>query len=109
MSSELIYLLAFVAFIFAMLAIDLGLFAKPDKPVSLLRAAIMSAVWVTLALLFYLVLVDYGGLLPHINNFAALQQVNTANAHHLPLNPADFPSGLKLYQKNLGIEFITGY
>src|ERR1700744_3142833 len=109
MSSELIYLLAFVVFIFAMLAIDLGLFANPNKPVSLTRAAIMSSVWVTLALLFYLLLIDYGHLLHHVDNFATLQQVNTDNAHQLQLNPGDYAGGLKLYQKNLGIEFITGY
>src|ERR1700749_2694098 len=109
MSSELIYLLAFVVFIFAMLAIDLGLFAKPNKPVSLTRAAIMSAVWITLALLFYLLLVNYGHLLHNINNFAALQQANVDNGHDLQLNPGDFSGSLKLYQKNLGIEFITGY
>ncbi len=109
MSSELIFILAFVVFIFAMLAIDLGLFAKPNKPVSLTRAAIMSAVWIALALLFYLLLVNYGGLLHHIDTFATLKQVNVDNGHDLQLNPGDFTGSLKLYQKNLGIEFITGY
>jgi tellurite resistance protein TerC len=109
MSNELIFILAFVVFIFAMLAIDLGLFANPNKPVSLTRAVIMSAVWITLALLFYLLLVNYGGLLHHVDSFAALQQVNIDNAHGLHLNLADFAGSLKLYQKNLGIEFITGY
>jgi len=109
MSSELIFILAFVVFIFAMLAIDLGLFANPDKPVSLTRAAIMSAVWITLALLFYLLLVNYGHLLHHVDSFAMLQQVNIDNGHQLQLNPGDFAGSLHLYQKNLGIEFITGY
>jgi tellurite resistance protein TerC len=109
MSSELIYLLAFVVFIFAMLAIDLGLFANPNKPVSLTRAAIMSAVWIALALLFYLLLVNYGYLLHHVYNFATLQQVNSENGHNLQFIPTDFAGSLKLYQKNLGIEFITGY
>ncbi len=109
MSSELIFILAFVVFIFAMLAIDLGLFANPNKPVSLMRAAIMSAVWVTFALLFYLFLVNFGHLLHHVDNFATLKQVNTDNGHDLQLNPADFARSLQLYRKDLGIEFITGY
>jgi tellurite resistance protein TerC len=109
MSSELIFILAFVVFIFAMLAIDLGLFARTDKPVSLARAAIMSAVWITLALLFYLLLINYGRLLHHIDSFAALKKVNIDNAHQLDLTPGDYAAGLQLYQKNLGIEFITGY
>lgn len=109
MSNELIFILAFIVFIFAMMAIDLGLFANSNKPVSLTRAAIMSAVWVALALLFYLLLVNYGGWLHHADNFATLQQINADYSHNLQLNSGDFTGSLKLYQKNLGIEFITGY
>ncbi|MDP9046877.1 MAG: TerC family protein, partial [Bacteroidota bacterium] len=63
MNSELIFMSGFIVFILAMLAIDLGLFAKPDKPVSMKRAAIMSAVWVTLSLIFYALIFQYGHLL----------------------------------------------
>jgi tellurite resistance protein TerC len=109
MSSELIFILAFVVFIFAMLAIDLGLFAKPDKPVSLTRAGIMSAVWLGFALLFYALLLNYGHLLHHVNSIATLQQINADNGHQLKINPSDFEGSLHEYRKTLGIEFITGY
>jgi tellurite resistance protein TerC len=42
----------FLVFVFAMLAIDLGVFHKRPHEVSLKEAGIWSAVWVTLALLF---------------------------------------------------------
>lgn len=109
MHSELIVSAGFIVFIILMLVIDLGLFTRTDKPVSLKQAAVMSAVWICLALGFYLLLVNFGGLLHHVSNFAALQQINLENAHHLQLNPADFKGSLQLYQKNLGLEFITGY
>jgi tellurite resistance protein TerC len=109
MNSELIFISGFIVFIVIMLSIDLGLFAKTDKPVSLKQAGIMSAVWVTLALIFYALIFKYGNLLHHIDSFAALQQINIQNFHHLKLNPSDLPGGLQLYRKNLALEFITGY
>jgi tellurite resistance protein TerC len=109
MSSELIFIGGFVVFIFLMMAVDLGLFGKAEKAVSMKQAALMSAVWVSFALIFYFLILNYGHLLHHIDNFAALQEINVRNFHHLKLNPADFEGSLQLYRKNLGLEFITGY
>jgi tellurite resistance protein TerC len=109
MSSELIFITGFIIFIIAMLAIDLGLFGKADKPVSIGRAAVMSAVWITLALGFYTLLYNYGHLLHHIDTFEALKQANAQNQHNLALNPNDFTGGLQLYRKTLALEFISGY
>ena len=109
MSSELIFISAFIVFILIMLSLDLGLFAKTDKAVSLKQAGIMSAVWVTLALIFYGLILQFGHLLHHVDSFAALRQINEKNFHHLKLIPGDLSGGLELYRKNLGLEFITGY
>ncbi|GAC1307453.1 MAG: TerC family protein [Mucilaginibacter sp.] len=109
MDSELIFISGFIVFILLMLAIDLGLFADANKPVSMKRAAIMSAVWITLALGFYALILQYGHLLHHVESYAALQQVNAQNFHHLNLDPHNLPASLSLYRKNLGLEFITGY
>jgi len=109
MSSELIFISAFIVFILIMLSLDLGLFAKTDKAVSLKQAGIMSAVWVTLALIFYGLILQFGHLLHHVDNFAALQEINEKNFHHLKLIPGDLAGSLELYRKNLGLEFITGY
>jgi tellurite resistance protein TerC len=109
MSNELIFILGFVVFIFLMMAADLGLFSKADKPVSLTRAGIMSAVWIALAIAFYALIFKYGHLLHHIDSFAALKEINARHLHHLDLNPNDFAGSLNLYRKNLALEFITGY
>jgi len=109
MTSELTFIIGFIVFIFLMMAIDLGLFGKSDKPVSVKQAGIMSGVWVLLALGFYVLILNYGHLLHHIDNFATLQQINTDHLHRLKLNPADFNGSLALYRKNLALEFITGY
>jgi len=109
MSSELLFILGFLVFIVAMLAIDLGLFGKADKPITIKQAAIMSGVWVSLALICYGLILRYGHLIHHIDNFAALQKINTDHLHNLDLDPNDFKGSLALYRQNLGLEFITGY
>ncbi len=109
MTNELEYIIGFLVFIVMMMAIDLGLFSKSHKPVSLTQPAIMSAVWVALALGFYVLILNFGDKLHGITTFAKLQQINTDNFHQLKLNANDFAGGLELYRKNLGVEFITGY
>ena len=109
MSSDFIFISGFIAFIVAMMAIDLGLFSKSDKPVSMKQAAIMSGVWVSFALIFYGLILHYGHLLHHIDSFSALQQINAKNFHDLKLAPDDFAGDLARYRQNLGLEFITGY
>lgn len=109
MSNELIFISGFILFILAMLAIDLGLFSNPDKPVSIKRAATMSVIWITLALCFYALLSRFGNQLHHIDSFAELEQINISNFHHLILNPLDLSGSLQLYRSNLALEFISGY
>jgi tellurite resistance protein TerC len=109
MTNELLFIAGFLVFIFIMMAADLGLFGKSDKQVSLKQAGFMSAVWVALALGFYVLILNYGHLLHHIDSFAALQDINVKHLHNLQLNPNDLQGSLALYRKNLGLEFITGY
>jgi tellurite resistance protein TerC len=109
MANELLFIAGFLVFIFIMMAMDLGLFGKSNKPVSLKQAGFMSAVWVALALGFYVLILNYGDLLHHVDSFDALKKINAKNLHNLQLKPADLNSGLALYRKNLSLEFITGY
>jgi tellurite resistance protein TerC len=109
MSNELMFLGGFIVFILMMMSIDLGLFGKSDKPVSLKQAGIMSAVWVAFALGFYVLILHYGNLLHHVDSFASLQEINIRHLHHLKLDPNDLAGGLNLYRHNLALEFITGY
>lgn len=109
MYSEIAFMAGFIVFIILMLAIDLGLFTKAGKPVSLTQAAVMSGVWVALALIFYVLIRSYGNLLHHVNSMAALRDINARHLHKLNLNTADLPGSLQLYRNELGLEFITGY
>src|SRR6266702_3314428 len=103
MSSELLFIIRFILFIFIMMALDLGLFGKSDKPISMKQAALMSGVWVSLALVFYVLIYNYGHLLHHVDSFAALKEINLKNFHHLKLDPNDFAGSLQQYQKKLSL------
>jgi tellurite resistance protein TerC len=108
MSHEILFIAGFLVFVFLMMAIDLGLFGKAEKPVSLKQAGIMSGVWVAFALGFYVLILNYGEMLHSVSNMASLQQINTEHLHNLKLTD-DFAASVHLYRKNLGLEFLTGY
>lgn len=109
MSNELLFFTCFLLFITLMLAIDLGLFNKKDHVVSFKEAAVMSAIWVSFALGFYVLLLTEGDFLHGIQNQAQLEQVTRTYLHNITLTPGNFASKLLLYKQNLALEFITGY
>ncbi len=109
MSSEILFIGGFLVFIVLILALDLGLFSKKDHVISLKQAGIMSFIMVTLALGFYFLLITEGQKLHGIDSFERLQEVVKAHKHAITLIPGDFEASLKIYNQNLGIEFLTGY
>ncbi|MCT1531869.1 TerC/Alx family metal homeostasis membrane protein [Sphingobacterium daejeonense] len=109
MSHEALFMIGFIIFIILMLAIDLGLFSKSDKPVSLKVAAIMSAIWVTFALLFALLLYYWGNELHNVHDIARLKEVVAKHFHNITINENDLAASLQIYNKNLTIEYLTGY
>jgi tellurite resistance protein TerC len=109
MSHELIFFVSFALFVILMLAIDLGLFHKKDKPVSFQQAAIMSAVWVSFAIGFYFFLKTEGHELHNIKTQAQLEQIVAKNVHQVDVSSANFQKNLNAYNGTLSLEFITGY
>ncbi|SEF50543.1 TerC family protein [Sphingobacterium lactis] len=109
MSHEALFMIGFIIFIILMLAIDLGLFSKSDKPVSLKVAAIMSAIWVTFALLFGLLLYYWGNELHNVHDIPRLKEVVANHMHNITINENDLVGSLKAYNKNLTLEYLTGY
>ncbi|WP_033566211.1 TerC/Alx family metal homeostasis membrane protein [Sphingobacterium sp. SYP-B4668] len=109
MSHELMFFGGFIIFIILMLAIDLGLFSKGDKPISLKAAAIMSAIWVLFALGFFVVLKIWGNELHNAHDIASLQDVIAKHYHNIKINTNDLAGSIKIYNDNLALEYITGY
>ena len=84
---------AFTGFVLLLLALDLGVFHRNAREVSLREAAVSSGVWVVLALAFNFLLYRYAlWKFPHDARLTAL--------------PGFDPEGAA---KQIGLEFLTGY
>lgn len=109
MNHEIVFIVGFLLFIGAMLAIDLGVFTKKNTAVSFKSAVIMSSIWVLLSLLFSVLLYFWGHELHDIQSMEHLAQVVQAHKHTVEIIPDDFQQSLANYRKNLSIEYLTGY
>jgi len=109
MSHELMFFGGFIIFIILMLAIDLGLFSKSDKPITLKAAAIMSIIWVSFALGFGAILYYWGNELHNVHDFARLKEVIAMHLHDVKINENDLTASIQAYNKTLTLEYLTGY
>ncbi|MBW8362032.1 MAG: TerC/Alx family metal homeostasis membrane protein [Kaistella sp.] len=109
MANETIFLLAFVLFIFFILALDLGLLKKKADTISMRQAGMMSFFVISLAMCFYFFLITYGHLLHGINSMEKLQSVISSHRHPVEIIPNDLEHSIQLYNQNLGLEYLTGY
>ncbi|MCT3922971.1 TerC/Alx family metal homeostasis membrane protein [Elizabethkingia anophelis] len=116
MSGELLFIIGFLAIVLLILVIDLGLFSKKsknkennNKSVSLKQAILMSIFVICVALGFYFFLMQFGHFLHNIDSMERLQQVIAKHHHPVKIIPGDLETSIELYDKNLALEYITGY
>lgn len=109
LTHELLFFGGFLIFIALMLAIDLGLFSKKNEAISFKAAAIMSTIWVTFALIFYVILRIWGNELHNIQDFETLVAITEKHMHNIQLIPDDLAASLRIYNNNLALEYLTGY
>lgn len=111
LNSEILFFLGFTLFIALMLGIDLGLFAKKDEPVSTKRALLMSIVWVSFALVFFIGLRFFGNYLHSIHTPGDLNTI--LKTYHEPAGSVQgtglFADRLNAYNHTISLDFITGY
>lgn len=107
--SEISFFIIFLLFISVVLIIDLGLINKKNKEISLKVSLLWTVLWISLAIGFYLVILSNGNLIHGINNLDELQQIIEKYKHPINIDGLAFPEALKLYENNLGLEYLTGY
>jgi len=109
--NEFLIFSGFLLFIFAMLALDLGLFSKKAHKPSFTEALIWTCVWVALSLGFYFLIRFHGNLIHGIDTFEALQQRITLFHHPISINGLenDLPQAIRIYNHNLALEYLSGY
>jgi len=113
MSSEILFSAIFFVLIISILFLDLGFlnsYKKCNSEASSFRHALtMSILVVCVALGFYFFLLHYGYYLHNISNIEQLNEIITKYKHSVVLIQDNFDSSIKIYNKNIALEYITGY
>ena len=107
--SEIIFFGSFTLLISLFLFIDLGIFDKKSHTISFRESIIWTTIWVCLALLFFVFIRYYGYLIHGITNMEDLQMVTAKYYEKISVDGMSFQEAISTYQRNMSLEFITGY
>ena len=110
MTSRFIFFGAFMVFIILMLAMDLGVFHKKDHVIKIKEAAIWTGIWVTLAMLFGLLLRFKAEWVHGITCMDDLLQYIEGGtlASHISAG-MDYAAALEVYRKEIFSQYLAGY
>src|ERR1035437_1796455 len=106
---ELLYFGLFCALILSVLIFDLMVIGRKNHIISFKESLIWTSVWVLLAMLFYVFILNHGEKFHGINNLADLVQVRNHYAHGLKLDMSSYENSLSMYRDNMGMEYLSGY
>jgi tellurite resistance protein TerC len=109
MSGNLLFFVLFLIGILGILMIDLLLVGRKSHEVSLKEATIWTAIWVSLALLFFLFLRFFGDAVHGIDTTEDLAAVLDRYYPYLSHFTGNLDEGLIILRKNLSINFLSGY
>jgi tellurite resistance protein TerC len=109
LSQEVLFFGGFTIIVLGILFFDLMVVGRNTHVISFKESIIWTSVWVSLALLFYLVIVNYGDRLHGITNMEQLLAIKAKYASHLTLDMSSFENSLEIYRNNMGLEYISGY
>ena len=107
--NEIWFLVGFIAFIAAILVLDMLVIDRKAHVVSVKEAGTWTAVWIGLALLFSVFLWFHGDMVHGIETMQDLLAVSSRYAAHLKLDPNDFESSLQQYRHYMTVSYISGY
>jgi len=107
--NEILFFSGFLLFIFLMLALDLGVFNKKSHVPSFREALTWTTVWVSISVIFYLLLMFFGNELHNLTNLAGIQAKIDQFHHPIRISGLSFDEAKQLYNQNLSLEYITGY
>jgi tellurite resistance protein TerC len=107
--NEIIFFSSFIVFIFIMLGIDLGFFQKKNHALSFKEALTWTLVWVTISALFYLIIRFHGNWIHGSDTIAEIQARIDKFHHPINITGLGVQEAINLYNKNLSLEYLTGY
>lgn len=109
MTTEFLLLSGFVAFILMILLFDLLIVGRKSHVIKAREALMWTSVWVTLALLFYFFLANFGHLLHGIDSPEKLAEVVRKYSPELVFSTTGFEQMLAEYRHHMGINYLAGY
>jgi tellurite resistance protein TerC len=108
-TNELIIFCSFILLISLMLAIDLGIFNRKSHTLGFREALTWTGIWVSLSVLLYILIRFYGHELHGLDTLDKIQ-VNIVKYHHpIKITGLSLNDALNVYNRNLSLEYITGY
>lgn len=107
--AEILFFGAFTLVVVAFLLIDLLFVGKKAHVVSAREAAVWSAIWIGMALLFGLFLKLRGEVVHGIENYDDLVRVVTLYGENIKLVEGDYEQSLRIFRDHQFLTYITGY
>jgi tellurite resistance protein TerC len=107
--NEIIFFTSFLLFIAMMLGIDLGFFQKKNHTLAFREALTWTLVWVGISVGFYFLLRFHGNLIHGSDTIAEIQYKITKFHHPIDITGLSVQDAIHLYNKNLSLEYLTGY
>ncbi|GHV36021.1 membrane protein [Bacteroidia bacterium] len=108
--TETLFFILFLVLVVLLLALDMGVFHKKDHNIGFKEALFWTIVWISVALLFYVLLVFKAEWTHGINSMQDLVQYKQHYANSLPLNEnLPFIENLKVFRDVVSLEYLTGY
>ena len=105
-----VFFIFFLLFIFAMLAMDLGLFHKDDHVVGVREAGFWTLVWISLAMLFALLIRFKAEWLHGIGSMEELLAYAAGTDWGKAITDGmDYGAALSVYRKEMCGQFLAGY
>jgi tellurite resistance protein TerC len=92
-----------------MLFLDLKVIGRKSHEVGLKEAIFWSVFWISLALLFYLLILYKGDWVHGIKNTGDIQERIVKYGHPINITGLSYQEALGVYRRNLGLEYITGW
>jgi tellurite resistance protein TerC len=108
--TENLFMLIFIVVIAFLLFFDLGVLHKKDHVVTFKESAGWTAVWVTLSLLFFLLMRFHGDTIVNVHDKEQFVEQNMLYDHQVPYDDElSWDDNIKQYKKQLSLEYLTGY
>ena len=108
-SNEVIFFSGFIVLILFLLFIDLGVFSKNSHIVSLKESVSWTILWVSLSIGFYFFIRHYGNLIHGYDTLEEIQASIDKFKHPINIEGLTFDQALQVFNKNLSVQYITGY